>query len=556
VVGSGALDYFSTPKPFPPLMTPDGGIAVPEFGKIIKYIPLSDPQNRVLYATGDPVMEYGMEGEPVGATWTEFGLPMVDQTGQVAFRGAWRKQTNTGSGIFVDGRLIAKVGGPAPHDERFISQRAATAFRFASMMDPVITENGGFAFRATLAGPGITTESESAVVYGGMQTGEYRAALLLREGWLAPNLATWAGFRTISIHDTTKTGDDQFELVCEGSLRNGPGTSSVTTSDDSIVFGSTAMSNEVLVREGNKVSGARPDETIRKWSLLTFPERAQGHGRSFGPNNEPTFTAVLSSGRKALLRSRDGETRAFVLTGDSLNSAKLPGATWISFGSVAATVDSLALLGKARSNSGEQLTGVFEGNAVGTMWEPVALVGGDAPGVSGGKFKSFRPPVSSPRIAGGPSKVAFLATVSGGAAGANVESLWLAADRGEPALVAEELAPAVDCPGYVWSELRSIALPGGEGGPLLLAVIKSANAKGAAQLGLWAVDSKGLLRVLFREGTVIEGRKLRGFSVLSASRGSPGLTRAFNNYSDVVWLARFSGGVQAIVRITIPDARW
>jgi hypothetical protein len=56
------------------------------------------------------------------------------------------------------------------------------------------------------------------------------------------------------------------------------------------------------------------------------------------------------------------------------------------------------------------------------------------------------------------------------------------------------------------------------------------------------------LRLLFREGSEINGKLLRGFSVLQSVPLQRGIHRAFNNYSELVWLGRFSGGQQAIVR--------
>jgi hypothetical protein len=42
------------------------------------------------------------------------------------------------------------------------------------------------------------------------------------------------------------------------------------------------------------------------------------------------------------------------------------------------------------------------------------------------------------------------------------------------------------------------------------------------------------------------------FSVLTPIPTSPGVTRAFNNFGELVWLARFRGGSQGIVRTVMP----
>jgi hypothetical protein len=75
-------DYFS-PRPFPPMLTPDGGIVVPQYaGDITKFIRPADPVHRVVYATGDPVPEFGIVGEPHAATWSGFGVPMINDVGR------------------------------------------------------------------------------------------------------------------------------------------------------------------------------------------------------------------------------------------------------------------------------------------------------------------------------------------------------------------------------------------------------------------------------------------------------------------------------------------
>lgn len=71
-------------------------------------------------------------------------------------------------------------------------------------------------------------------------------------------------------------------------------------------------------------------------------------------------------------------------------------------------------------------------------------------------------------------------------------------------------------------------------------------------LGCWAVDSTGTLRGLFREGDTINGETLKLFSVLSATVGSPGASRAFNANGVVTWLPTFSDNTTSVMTTQVP----
>ena len=71
-------------------------------------------------------------------------------------------------------------------------------------------------------------------------------------------------------------------------------------------------------------------------------------------------------------------------------------------------------------------------------------------------------------------------------------------------------------------------------------------------VGVWAMDSTGALRLLFREGDMIEGRQLKSFTVLKAVPGSPGVTHAFNDAGQVAWRATFIDGTTAVMVTQVP----
>jgi hypothetical protein len=70
--------------------------------------------------------------------------------------------------------------------------------------------------------------------------------------------------------------------------------------------------------------------------------------------------------------------------------------------------------------------------------------------------------------------------------------------------------------------------------------------------GVWAMQTTGSLGLLFREGDMIFGKKLKSFDVLNAVHGSTGVTRAFNNAALVAWRARFVNGDSAVMVTSVP----
>lgn len=63
------------------------------------------------------------------------------------------------------------------------------------------------------------------------------------------------------------------------------------------------------------------------------------------------------------------------------------------------------------------------------------------------------------------------------------------------------------------------------------------------------------MHVVFARATmfaVVTTAELKGFTVLNAVSGSPGVTRSFNNHGRLVWRATFADGSNAIVVTQVP----
>jgi hypothetical protein len=60
------------------------------------------------------------------------------------------------------------------------------------------------------------------------------------------------------------------------------------------------------------------------------------------------------------------------------------------------------------------------------------------------------------------------------------------------------------------------------------------------------------LRCLIREGDTVEGKSVKSIQVLQATAGTPGVTRAFNAHTQIVWRASFADRTSAIILTTVP----
>ena len=66
------------------------------------------------------------------------------------------------------------------------------------------------------------------------------------------------------------------------------------------------------------------------------------------------------------------------------------------------------------------------------------------------------------------------------------------------------------------------------------------------------VHFNGNPRALFRTGDIINGKKLKKFTLLKVTVGNAGVTRSFNNAAQVVWLATFTDKSTAIIVTLVP----
>jgi hypothetical protein len=339
-------------------------------------------------------------------------------------------------------------------------------------------------------------------------------------------------------------------------LAGGSGQSKVTPAND---FGAWLYSPSLdawprkVVREGDP--GFAEGERIKSFQLLEALKDSPGQGRGHYADKAVSFVASLSSKRQALVRFRAGIVEAECLTGEFVGEA-LPAVKWKSFGLQATNRDgALAVRATLQSGAGgvtkANASGIFLNHGAGQAFEPVARLGDEAFGIPGASFSVL----SDPLVSGPSTAVAFIGCVKGqGVRANNSTGIWWA-DQSGWSLVARTGTQAAEGPDLAfWKSFNSFALPDGERGPIFEATLaKGGGAVNASNdMGLWAVDSLGEVRLLVREQDVVEGKMLKSFSALQAVSGSAGVRRSFNNAGQLVYRAYFSDGSQSVMKVQVP----
>ncbi len=490
-----------------------------------------DPVVAVEFAKGSAVPGAGVEGSGVaaGAVFVSFGVPSINDAGDVAFLTKWSAPREKGVGIFAGSpaALVVKVG-----DE------ATGGATFATLKDPVLGDTGAVAFKATLVGPGVTTGNDTVLFTNAAPGGALR--LVAREG------AVVDGLNIKSIGSFSLRGA---EVLYVATLAGGH--PAVTEANNMAAYSVMAGMRRTVVRKG-RLFGASP---VKSFSLLAAVAGSPGQNRAHVAGSA-AFLVLLADGTQALVDSAGGVLTAFAQTGGTTGSTALPGTTWKSFGPVAAPEGAFAAVAATLTPGVGGVTaanakGIFVGN--GTAFNPVARVGGPT-GTGGAVFASFKDPVLAPET----GAVAFRATIAGTRAvtTANDTALWWKPAGGALTRLAREGGhPEETEAGVTWLSFTSLAIAGGEyGAPIFVATLLQGKGgvKASNDTGLWAVDSNGALRLLAREGDTIEGKKLKTITALTAAPGAPGVTRSFNNARQVIYLATFTDASQAVITVQVP----
>ena len=187
----------------------------------------------------------------------------------------------------------------------------------------------------------------------------------------------------------------------------------------------------------------------------------------------------------------------------------------------------------------------------------IARTDAPAPGVAGGMFAALSDPVYNKA-----DRVAFRGVLKTGVAGivaANSVGIWANTNTaGTLALVARSQSQAPMCPaGARFNAFRQLVLPE-TGGVVFLAdlLTGSGGVTGANNVGIWAVDSTGVLRLIARTGggASVNGvaKTISALAVFSSTPETGGQTRAFSSSRHLVYKASFTDGTLEVVETVVP----
>jgi uncharacterized repeat protein (TIGR03803 family) len=489
-------------------------------------VTLTEPAHQVLQQQGSVVPGAGVDARiPGGSRWTAFGVPAISSTGKTAFVGKWKSDQPRGSGegLFLDDELLAKVGDSSPADGAI----------YRGFKDPVFAQDAEtLLVPAGLSGTGVKSNNDTVLLSFGPA-----AAILAREGdetGLGPNVritrvisATAAAGRVLILA----------ELAGGGSTTN---RALITSQPGGLVS---------LVRTGQTLFG----KTIKSLHALQTIPGSPGHGRGELSEAGVRYIARFTDGTQAIVETSAPHVHTSLVKSGEIISPSPRGESWKDFGvAVNSTADGTqySFLARMKPLAGSANIAPAKGIILGINigFEELVRVGDLVPTGAEGSFSALQ----EPALASDGTCLAFLAKTT---LGRKTNTGIFAFRANDPLATVTTLeAPPVGTPqGTRWKSFDSLAVPGGGVGPIFTATLRrDAVVNGTNDEGLWAVDTTGTLRCLVREGDTVGGKSVKSIQVLEATTGTPGVARAFNARTQIVWQATFSDRTNGIIITTVP----
>lgn len=458
---------------------------------------------------------------PAAAKWTFLGVPAVSPSGKIAFIGDWKSNPSAlpTRGLFLDGALLARVGRDGP----------LTGVTFGAIQHPVFARDSDRLFAPVLlAGRGITEENNAAMV-----SFDPAARIVAREN----DLITFGPKRRIASFLGVEAAGGRTMLLA--TLRE-----AVPPNRTALVFPGEGA-HAALAYSGQKLFG----KTVRSLHVLQAISGSTGQGRAELMDSANRFIARFTDGAHAVVEmNAQGSPKKLALSGESADGPA-SSEVWKSLGAtVSSSADSakFVFLGKVvptvGNGNGRQRLHVGSGTGI----ETLVSTGDNAPDGATGTFDTFQ----EPALAADGSCLAFVGKTK---TGARAETGVFACIGDAPlATITTLTTPPPGVPeGARWKSFVSLAAPGGGVGPIFTATLQGRGITATNDTGLWAVDTHGILRCLFREGDQIANKTLKSFDVLNAVAGTRGAARAFNEHAQIVWRAKFTDGSAAVIRTTV-----
>jgi hypothetical protein len=481
------------------------------------------------------------------ATFGGFAVPALSDARQMVARTTVRDGRKKLPAIYVEdgagsGSIVAYQGSASE------DALGVTGWTFTSFLDPVTARGGAIAFAAKVKAAGHGTHQG---VWTDLFSAPLSVRMLMVQGGAVPGL----GGELLKSVTSLSLRDDALLVLLKLASGTADGSTVRAKDDTALVRFTAADPATVLLRTGRELNGSA-GTTVKSFSVLQPAQGSVGQGR-WQSDGFVVAKVTLASGETRIVSiDASGNVTSLLSTEDAPEVAVAgfdPDAHWESFGlpSMGGTGANFAVAAKFRAKTGTVTAkddSALLSSADGIAWSVVARKG-DAISADAGApaYASFFDPVSN--VSG---SVAFLATLSGEDVKAGNKTALFAGPSGAVKLTARLGDKVPDDAGVgtgaVWSKFLSIALPDGDGsGVIFLAETKGGDTTPKNKLGLWGVDSQGVLRRLLR--TDANRPKI---ALLNALPGSFGAARSYNASGSVAVLATDAKGVQQLLRVDIP----
>jgi hypothetical protein len=460
--------------------------------------------------------------------------------GKVSNTGIW---ANQGSSALT---LIAQTGSGTPD---------APSAIFLSLGDPIYNDNNAVTFFATTdAGLGVWS------------TGSGTLHLVAQPGDGIPNSPTSATYASLlgAALDEQSSNFFNSQTFFFAKLKDTPDTATNSSNDMGIWSGSSFDSLGQVARLGAKIGPMQ--KVLTKMTFLETAAYVGGQTRNISTNGYAIFGATFSDMSAALVEAGIGPLTIVAQTSEGATG--VTGATYSTFGNPAINASSYVAYAATITGTGiagANNTGIWADDSTGTR-QLVEQSGAIAPGTnSNAKFLTFSDPVYNANEA-----VSFRGTLSVGtglATAATASGIWCNS-TGTLTLVAQQGRQAPGCPGGVtynaFTELALDDVNGStqKGGVIFLATLAGTGVTAANNVGIFAQDNTGTVRLIVRTGDVLDVPGIANTQLpktITTLRFLPtealvnGQTRSFSpSTGDLVYKVTFSDKSQAIFNVVFP----
>jgi hypothetical protein len=499
-------------------------------------------------ASAAGVRTVAISGQPIPgtrdeATYANFSLPALNAFGQVAFSasliGRDVNSTN-GQGVWSERNglltLVARTGEPAPGapiGAMFSNLPIGRSLRGS----PLLNSAGQTAFWAAITGVGVDASNDTGI----WSDGSGSLASIVREGDQAVGTLDGAKFGDFGQPGSNRqlglelrlnsAGKTAFSAFLTGGNVNG--------TNDKGLWSSESGSLRLVARTGDPAPGMPTGVNFADMVFAGNPQLNAAGQTAFSA--DLTGIGVNGANGGSVWLEESGTFNSIVQTG---HSAPGTGRRFVDFSTpVLNSAGQLAFTGEAGNSSvvGSITRGIWAADL--NTVRLVARSGDSAPGTSVFfNFSSFAFPLTIDAT----GDVAFWTPLSGsGVNNSNNLGIWSEGFSGLH-LVARKGNQAAGTPSGVNHVALSAPTANSMGQVAFSGTLAGGGVDSTNDSGIWAEDRTGIVRLIAREGELLEVAPGEFRTIASIDFHNGGLPIAFNDFGQLAFWAQFTDGSSGI----------